>query len=56
MQLTWTAPAGVNYALEAASDPKGPYVQVQEPVLPGVQKQTVPLSGPAQFFRLVGAP
>jgi hypothetical protein len=56
VQVTWTAPAGVNYALEAASAVQGPYAPVQELALPGIQKQTVPLSGPAQFFRLVQVP
>jgi hypothetical protein len=55
-QLTWTAPAGVNYCVLGGPTVQGPWLPVQELTLPGLQKQTAPLSGPAQFFRLVQAP
>ena len=56
VQITWPAPSGVNYALEAAPTVQGPFLPVQQLALPGLQKQTVPLSGAAQFFRVVEAP
>jgi hypothetical protein len=55
-QLSFPAPAGVHYTVEAAPTVQGPYLPVQELDIPGIQKQTVPFSGPAQFFRLIQAP
>lgn len=56
VQLTWPAPAGVNYAVEAAPTVLGPWLPVQELPMPGLQGLTVPLRQPAQFFRLRQAP
>ena len=52
LRLTWTAPAGVNYSVEGAPTVQGPWSPVQELEMPGMQQMTVPLSSPAQFFRL----
>jgi hypothetical protein len=56
VQLTWPAPAGASYAVEGAPRVQGLWLPVQALDMPGIQKLTVPLSGPAQFFRLVQAP
>ena len=56
VELTWTPPADVNYTVEGAPTLEGPWLPVQELAMPGLQKQTVPLNGPAQFFRLIQAP
>ncbi len=56
VQLSWTVPSGANYTVEGAPTGLGPWLPVQEINVPGVQQQTVPLSSPAQFFRLVQAP
>jgi hypothetical protein len=56
VQLAWPAPAGLNYTVEAAPAVNGPWLPIQNLEIPGIQNQTVPLSGPAQFFRLVEAP
>lgn len=56
VQLTWPAPAGVNYSIESASTVQGPWLPVQDPEIPGIQSLTVPFSGPARFFRLIQAP
>lgn len=56
VQLTWPTPTGVNYAVEGAPTVNGPWSPVQELTTPGLQKQTVPVSSPAQFFRLIQAP
>ena len=56
VQLTWPAPTGVNYALEAAPTVEGPWLPFQELEPPGIRKVSVPISAPAQFFRLVEAP
>lgn len=56
VQLSWPASAGLNYLVEGATTLEGPWLPVQELVIPDIQKSTVPLTAPAQFFRLVGAP
>jgi hypothetical protein len=56
VRLSWPASASLNYKVEGAPTPQGPWLPVQELALPGIQTQTVPLSGPAQFFRLVQLP
>ncbi len=56
VQLSWPAPAGVNYGVEGAPTTQGPWLRIQDLELPGVQHTTVPLSRSAQFFRLVQAP
>jgi hypothetical protein len=54
VQLTW--PDVGNYAVEAAPTVNGPWLPVQNSVIPGCQQMTVPQSGPMQFFRLQQAP
>ncbi len=56
VQVTWPAPAGVNYSVEGAPTVQGPWMPVQEVDMPGIQKVSAPLSGPSQFFRLVETP
>jgi hypothetical protein len=56
VQLKWPAPAGMNYAVEAAPTVLGPWLPVPELPMPGLQNLTVPLHQPAQFFRLRQAP
>lgn len=55
VRLIWPA-TGLNYAVEGAPTVQGPWLPVQESDIPGVQTMTLPLSGPAQFFRLQQAP
>ncbi len=56
VQLSWPASAGVNYLVEAATTPEGPWLPVQELIIPDIQKTTVPMTAPAKFFRLVETP
>jgi hypothetical protein len=56
VQLSWPAPAGVNYSLEAAPTVLGPWLPVQDMTMPGRNQMTMPVSGPAGFFRLIPAP
>lgn len=56
VQLSWPAAAGVNYLVEGAPSPEGPWLPVQELAIPDLQKTTVPLTAPAHFFRLMEAP
>ncbi len=56
VRLSWPASATINYSVEGAPTLLGPWLAVQEPAILGMQQMTVPLSGPAQFFRLREAP
>ncbi|MEK7684435.1 MAG: hypothetical protein AAB466_03320 [Verrucomicrobiota bacterium] len=56
VQLTWPAPAGMNYAVEGGPTVQGPWLPVQDPVLPGLQQMTVPATEAARYFRLRQAP
>jgi hypothetical protein len=56
VQLSYPAPAGVNYSLEAAPAVQGPWLKVQDLAVPGLNQRTVPASGSAQFFRLIQGP
>jgi hypothetical protein len=56
MRLTWPAPAGVNWAVESAPTVQGPWVTIQDPVLPGLQQMTVPANDIMRFFRLHQSP
>jgi hypothetical protein len=56
VQLTYAAPAAVNYAVEGAPSVQGPWLPVQDLTMPGLNQMTIPLSNPAQFFRLIQAP
>jgi hypothetical protein len=56
VQLTWPAPAGVNYAVEGAPAVQGPWLPVQKLSMPGMRQVTVSASEAAQFFRLRQAP
>jgi hypothetical protein len=56
VQLSWPGPAGVNFAVEAAPTVLGPWLPVPALPMPCMQNSTVPLSQPAQFFRLRQAP
>jgi hypothetical protein len=55
-QLTYPAPAGVSYLVEGAPTLQGPWLPLQNLAMPGLNQMTVPMSSPAQFFRLVQAP
>ncbi len=55
-QLAWPAPTGVNYIIEGAPTVQGPWLPVQDLAVPGLNQMTVPMNGPAQFFRLAPAP
>jgi hypothetical protein len=46
----------MNYAVEAAPTVLGPYAPVDDLTLPGFEQMTIPMSGPARFFRLRQAP
>jgi hypothetical protein len=52
MRLTWPAPAGVNYAVEAAPTVLGPWLLINDTALPGLKQMTVPANRDMQFFRL----
>lgn len=56
VQLSWPAAAGVNYLVEGAPSPEGPWSPVQQLVIPDIQKATIPLGAPVQFFRVIQAP
>jgi hypothetical protein len=60
MRLTWLAPADLNYAVEGAPTPQGPWQPLSVPVtdseIPGMKQASVPANQSAQFFRLVQAP
>ncbi|MHC1767459.1 MAG: hypothetical protein AB9869_24795 [Verrucomicrobiia bacterium] len=56
VRLSWPASATINYAVEGAPTVQGPWLPVQDQTIPGFQTVTVPVSSPAQFFRLVLAP
>jgi hypothetical protein len=56
VRLTWPAPAGVNYGVEAAPTVQGPWLPVQELEMPGLQKLDVPQTKQAEFFRLRQTP
>lgn len=56
VQLSWPAPAGVNYAVEGAPTVQGPWLPVEDLTMPGMQRATSPATSPAQFFRLIQAP
>lgn len=56
VQLTWPAPAGINYVIEAATNVHGPFLPIQDTAMPGLQKVTLPASQAADFFRLRKAP
>ncbi len=55
-QLTWPAPAGVNWMVLSAPTVQGPWLPVEDSETPGFSQMTVPMSGPAGFFRLIEAP
>jgi hypothetical protein len=60
LRLTWLAPSGVNYDVEAAPTPQGPWQPLSVPItdseIPGMKQASVPANSTAQFFRLVQAP
>jgi hypothetical protein len=56
VQVTWPAPAGLNYTLEAGSTVQGPLLPVQELTIPGLQQVTLPADQAANFYRLQQAP
>jgi hypothetical protein len=55
LRLSWHD-TGMNFVVEGASDPNGPWTPVQSPEIPGVRYLTVPTSAPHQFFRAEQAP
>ncbi len=56
VRLTWPAPTGLNWAVEGAPTVQGPWLPVQNSVLPGLQQMTVPANDIMKFFRLQQAP
>ncbi len=56
VQLSWPAPAGVNWTVEGAPTVQGPWVPVEELVLPGLQQMTVPANDLMRVFHLLQAP
>lgn len=56
VQLTWPAPGGMSYQVEAAPTVQGPWRPVQQNVMPAQKQMTLPLRGADQFFRLIKAP
>jgi hypothetical protein len=55
-RLTWFVPVGIDYGVEGAPTPQGPWARLQETELPGMKRLSVPANTPAQFFRLREAP
>jgi hypothetical protein len=56
VRLTWPASATINYAVESAPTVQGPYVPVQDLVMPGMNQMTAPLNDLMRFFRLRQTP
>ena len=56
VRLRWPASSTLNYAVEGAPTAQGPWLPVQDPVLPGFQQMTVPANDIMGFFRLRQAP
>ena len=56
VQVSWPAPAGVNYTVQSGPTMQGPWAPVQGLDIPGIQKLAVPAGSPSQFFRLVQSP
>jgi hypothetical protein len=54
-RLTWPD-TGMNFAVEAAPTVQGPWLPVQDPVLPGLEQKAVPANDLMKFFRLQQAP
>jgi hypothetical protein len=55
VRLSWPA-TGMNYAVEGGPTVQGPWLPVQDPVLPGFEQMTVPANDIMGFFRLRQAP
>jgi hypothetical protein len=55
-EISYVAPAGVNYMLEMAPTPLGPWLPFQDATMPGLIRVTVPMSGSMGFGRLIEAP
>ena len=56
VRLSWPASSTISYAVQGAPTVNGPWLPVQDLTLPCIHKQTVPVSTPAQFFRLTQSP
>ncbi|MHB1310178.1 MAG: hypothetical protein ACYC23_24180, partial [Limisphaerales bacterium] len=56
VQLTWPAPTGINYAVEAGPTVHGPWLPVNDVATPGLKQMTVPANDAMQVFRLRQAP
>jgi hypothetical protein len=56
VQLTWPAPAGMNYAVEGGPTVQGPWLPVNDVATPGLKHITVPANDAMKFFRLQQAP
>jgi len=56
VQLTWPAPAGMNYAVEGAPTVQGPWLPIDDVATPGLKQMTVPANDIMKFFRLQQAP
>ena len=55
VRLSWPS-TGMNFAVEAAPTVQGPWLPVQDPVLPGLEQKAVPANDLMMFFRLQQAP
>jgi hypothetical protein len=55
VRLTWPA-TSMNYAVEAAPSPEGPWMPVQDTLPPGMKELSVPITRSAEFFRLQPLP
>jgi hypothetical protein len=54
-RLTWPD-TGMNFGVEAAPTVQGPWLPVQDPVLPGLEQKVFPANDLMKFFRLQQAP
>jgi hypothetical protein len=55
-EISYVAPAGVNYMLEVAPTLQGPWLPFQDATMPGLIRVTVPMNGSMGFGRLIEAP
>ena len=56
VRLSWPVSSAINYTVEGAPTPQGPWVPVQDAGVPGFQKLTVPANGLMQLFRMRQTP
>ncbi len=56
VRLTWSAPTGFNYAVEAGPTVQGPWLPVHDAAMPGTKQISLPANDAMKFVRLRQAP